>query len=135
MLIRLLEPEVVVETGTDKGLGTLLMARALQKNGKGRVLTLDIDPYSGSLIDLSKWPNIEILRGDSISLLPSIKKIDIFIHDSNHDPEYEFDEFCAIESALVEKSIVLSDNSHISDALYRWSEKQGRRFIFLKKNP
>lgn len=133
VLIRLLKPQVVVETGTDKGLGTLLMARALQKNGKGRVLTLDIDPFSGSLIDLSKWSNIEILRGDSLTLLPSLEKIDFFIHDSNHDPEYEFDEFCAIESSLVEQSIVLSDNSHISDSLHRWSEKHGRRFIFFKE--
>ncbi len=132
-LIRILSPEVVVETGTDKGLGTLIMARALQKNGKGKIITIDLDPYSGALLDLSKWTNIEILRGDAVTMLSSLKKIDVFIHDSNHDPDYEFAEFCAIETSIDEKSIVLSDNSHISDSLYRWSERHDRRFLFFKE--
>lgn len=132
-LIRILKPEVVVETGTDKGLGTLIMAHALQKNGKGKIFTIDSDPYSGSLIDLFEWSNIEILRGNSLALLESVESIDLFLHDSNHDPAYEFSEFVAIEKVLSDNSWVISDNSHISDSLLEWSRQQGREFIFFKE--
>jgi len=132
-LIRIFKPEVVVETGTDKGIGTLVMARALERNRSGKIFTLDSDPFAGALIDLNKWTNIEFLKGNSIKLLNEFKTIDFFIHDSNHDYSYEYSEFNSIEGKLSPSSVVLSDNSHISEALLDWSTKHGRRFYFFKE--
>jgi putative aminopeptidase FrvX len=50
-LVRIFKPNVVVESGTEKGLGSLIINRALEKNGIGQLHTLDIDIYAGSLFD------------------------------------------------------------------------------------
>ena len=44
-LVRIFKPNVVVESGTEKGLGSLIINRALEKNGIGQLHTLDIDIY------------------------------------------------------------------------------------------
>lgn len=134
-LIRILKPYLVVETGTDKGLGTLLIAQALKENGVGIVYTLDVDPYAGSLIEESKWNNIKVLRGDSLELLKEIKEIDLFIHDSDHSRNHEYLEYKTVEKNLSPYGVVLSDNSEYTDALLAWSLEKNREFISFKENP
>ena len=51
VIVRMLQPDHVVETGTHLGLGTCVIAAALLRNGHGRVTTIDIDADSGYLID------------------------------------------------------------------------------------
>lgn len=134
-LIRILKPEVVVETGTDKGMGTMLIAQALKKNGSGVVYTLDNDPYAGSLIDQNYWPNIKRLSGDSVENLNLIKNIDIFIHDSDHSYNHEISEYRAIANNISKSAIIISDNSEFTNALLDWSIKNNREFISFKENP
>jgi predicted O-methyltransferase YrrM len=133
VLVRILKPNVVVETGTDKGLGTLLIAQALKENGGGKVYTLDIDPFSGVLINQNYWDNIEVIKGNSVENLRLIKKIDMFIHDSDHSESHEKAEFESIQENLSDNAIVISDNSQFTDALLDWSNKNNRRFIFFKE--
>ena len=133
VLVRILKPNVVVETGTDKGLGTLLIAQALKENGSGKVYSLDIDPYSGVLINQDHWDNIELIKGNSVENLKMIKKIDMFIHDSDHSKSHEKAEFESIQDNLSTNAIVISDNSQFTDALLEWSNKNNRRFIFFKE--
>jgi cephalosporin hydroxylase len=45
-----MKPQLVVETGTEKGLGSLVLAEALIQNGSGRLITVDMEPSSGLLI-------------------------------------------------------------------------------------
>ena len=77
VLVRITKPAVVVETGTDKGLGTLLIARALKEKALGKVYQLDLDPSSGALVDKQYWQNIELLKGDSLENLEKIKEVDM----------------------------------------------------------
>jgi predicted O-methyltransferase YrrM len=132
-LVRILKPSIVVETGTDKGLGTLLIAQALKVNSHGKVYSLDIDPYSGVLIDKKFWGNIELLKGGSLDSLRKLEKVDMFIHDSDHNETYEMSEFESIQNSLSESSIVISDNSQFSEALLEWSNRNNRRFLFFKE--
>jgi predicted O-methyltransferase YrrM len=132
-LIRILKPEVVVETGTDKGLGTLLIAQALKENSHGKVYSFDIDPFSGILIDLKDWGNIELVKGDSIENLKKMEKIDMFIHDSDHSKNHEMSEYESIQKSLSTNSIVISDNSQFTSALLEWSTKNNRKFLFFKE--
>ena len=132
-LVRILKPEVVVETGTDKGLGTLLIAQALKENSCGKIYSFDIDPFSGVLIDLKDWENIELLKGDSIENLKKMGKVDMFIHDSDHSKNYEMTEFESIQKSLSDNSIVISDNSQYTPALLEWSTRNNRRFLFFKE--
>jgi len=43
-LIRALQPELVVETGTYKGLMARAIGESLKKNGHGRLITFEVDP-------------------------------------------------------------------------------------------
>jgi predicted O-methyltransferase YrrM len=130
VLIRIFKPRVVIESGTEKGLGSLIIGRALEKNGTGTLYTLDIDLYSGSLIT-SDENNIQTIIGDSLETIKSIENVDMFIQDSNHEYEFELLELNVIKSKLNDNSIVISDNAHESNALFIWSKQNSRNFVFI----
>ena len=135
-VVRALQPDHVVETGTDKGLGSLVIAAALLRNGNGILTTMDINPDSGFLISEPYASVTRIERGDSIALIAKLKEpVDLFIHDSDHSAEHEAAEFRAVESHLTGAAIVLSDNSHITGELPRWADATGRTFTFFREAP
>ncbi len=133
-IVRLARPQLVVETGTDKGLGSATLARALQRNGSGQLVTIDTNPAAGSLLNGTDLA--QVIIGNSLDILPSLQgEIDLFIHDSLHTRDHELAELAAIEGAISADSIVLSDNSHATDALPVWSQKVGRHFLFFAEKP
>jgi len=134
-LIRALRPEHVVETGTDKGLGSVVMAAALLKNGSGRLTTIDINPASGYLIGGAYAQVTTALIADSVAAISSMDcGVGLFIHDSDHSAEHETSELLALESKLLPKALVLSDNAHATDSLMRWAFDTGRRFLFFEEH-
>lgn len=137
---RALRPRVIVETGVDKGLGAVLLCAALLKNKEeghgGRYFGTDIDPEAGYLLSGPYKTVGEVLFGDSIMSLKSVKDpIDLFINDSDHSCDYEWREYQAIKDKITVQTIILSDNAHITDALERFSSEMKRRFIFFKEEP
>lgn len=132
-LVRAAKPALVVETGTDKGLGTCVIAAALLRNGSGRVVTIDLNPSSGYLIGPPYSDVVERQFGDSLTLLPNLSRVDVFIHDSLHTREHELAELSALD--LSPDAWVLSDNAHATDALATWAEFTGRRFQFYDERP
>ena len=134
-LIRIYKPKVIVETGTDKGIGSLLIQKALEKNGYGILYTLDIDRHSGSMFDESDLKKVRFLIGDSIESIKSINDVDLFIHDSDHSDEHERNEYLAVSPKLTQNALVISDNSHVTDVLFNWSKENNRNFIFIKESP
>ncbi len=134
-LVRALQPDVVVETGTHLGLGSCVIAAALLRNGHGRLTTIDIDPEAGYLI-AEPWANVIDRRiGSSVDLLVTMRDVNIFLHDSLHTYDYEAREFAAVEPNLRPDAIVLSDNAHDSRALSDWAERAGRHYLFFKEHP
>jgi predicted O-methyltransferase YrrM len=135
-MVRILRPEVVIETGVDKGLGSVLLAAALLRNGAGRLYGTDIDPTAGRLLSGKYAAVAELLFGDSIESLERFEgKIDLFINDSDHSAEYEAREYRTIASKLSDRAVVLGDNAHATDALVKWSEESGRNFVFWAEKP
>jgi predicted O-methyltransferase YrrM len=134
-LIRAKKPEVVVETGTEKGLGSIVIAEALLRNGIGRLHTIDVEPSSGLLIGGRYESVIERSIGDSLNLLQEIDQIDFFIHDSDHSAHHEAAELRTITRRLSRNAIVLSDNSHFTTQLAEWAEQSGFKFAFFKEEP
>lgn len=134
-LVRALEPEHVVETGTDKGIGSLVLARALERNGHGQLTTIDINDDSGYM--LAEAPPGLITRriGDSVSIIRELENVDLFLHDSDHSYEHEMAEFDAVYSRLTADALVLSDNSELTPALSDWADRIGRRFLFFAEEP
>lgn len=134
-LVRALRPQHIVETGTDKGLGSVVLAAALLRNGSGRLTTIDINEESGFLISGPYAAVTDRRIGSSIDVLSTLAGIDMFIHDSNHDPDFETQELIAVESRLTPGSMVLTDNSQSSTALFEWSLDRGRAFLDFRDEP
>jgi hypothetical protein len=134
-IVRAVQPDHVVETGTHLGLGSSVIAAALLRNGHGRLTTIDIDQESGYLIG-EPWASvIDRLTGSSIDLLGGLKDVGMFLHDSLHTYDYEAEEFAAVEPSLRPDAIILSDNAHDSSALSDWAERSGRHYLFFKEQP
>lgn len=104
-IIRLLRPMTVIETGIANGKSSSLILRALERNGAGRLYSVDLPTRQetagvaddglllagrspGWLVPnqlRSKW---EVHLGDARELLPRLKEaigpVDLFFHDSLH---------------------------------------------------
>lgn len=134
-LIRAIEPEHVVETGTHLGLGSCVIAAALLRNGHGRLTTVDVDADAGYLIT-EPWASVIDRRiGSSVDELKALKDVGMFLHDSLHTYDYETRELAAVEANLRPNAIILSDNAHDSGALSDWAERTGRRYLFFRETP
>lgn len=135
-LVRALRPAHVVETGTDKGLGSCVLAAALRRNGHGRLTTIDINPAAGYLIDGPYGAVTDLRVGDSVQVIRGGQApIDLLLHDSDHSPGHETRELAAAEALLSDAALVLSDNAELTDELARWAERRGRRFLFFDERP
>jgi len=134
-LVRILKPGLVVETGTDKGLGSVVLAQALMVNGEGRLVTIDIEPASGMLLTSRYDEVVTRITGDSITSLGALTSVDLFIHDSDHSAEHEEAEFRCVAPALSSTAVLVSDNSHATDVLDQLSREWSRNFLFFKESP
>jgi predicted O-methyltransferase YrrM len=135
-VVRALRPDHVVETGTDKGLGSVVLAAALLRNGRGRLTTVDINAEAGYLVAGPYAEVSSFIKGDSIELLASLgRDVGVFIHDSDHSAEHELRELNAVAPKLTPSARVLSDNSHATDSLVQWSSLTERRFLFFQEKP
>jgi hypothetical protein len=134
-LVRATQPDHVVETGTQLGLGSCAIAAALLRNGHGQLTTIDTDPEAGYLVE-EPWASVVDRRiASSVEVLGELRDVDMFIHDSLHTYEYESSELTAVQPNLNADAIVLSDNAHDSSALSDWAERTGRHYLFFKEQP
>jgi hypothetical protein len=139
-LVRLLRPRLVVETGTDKGLGACVLAAALRRNAAeghpGRYVGTDIDPKAGWLLRAPYAALGEIRYGDSIESLRKLEgEIDLFINDSDHSADYERREYETIAPILSPRAVVLGDNAHVTTELCDFAARTGRRFLYWPEWP
>lgn len=139
-LVRAMKPEIVVETGVDKGLGSVVLAAALLKNKAegftGQLYGTDINPEAGYLLTGEYQTVGKILYGDSIETLSKMTdKIDFFINDSDHSADYEYREYQTIKDKLSDNAIILGDNAHVTDKLSRFSIENDRDFLYFQEQP
>ena len=134
--VRILRPKIVVETGVDKGLGAVVLCRALERNAAegydGHYYGTDIEPSAGWLLDS---PFGTILRGDSIESLRALSDVDLFINDSDHSSDYEAREYEVMATRMARGGVMLGDNAHFTNELLKFSLKHGRRFAFWAEKP
>jgi predicted O-methyltransferase YrrM len=95
-LARHLQPERILETGVGRGLTTRVLLEALERNGSGRLWSVDLAPlleYSlgretAAAVPQRLYDRWTLLRGSSRRVLPTLVadlgRIDLFIHDSMH---------------------------------------------------
>jgi hypothetical protein len=97
-LVRAVKPRLVVETGIHHGLGSLVLLRALERNGQGELISFDLDPASGWLVPerlRSRWRPVfgDIERRLDEELTG--RRVDVFVHESSHDEALQRIEFAA----------------------------------------
>ena len=139
-MVRAAKPCLVVETGVDKGLGSVVIAAALMRNtaegDPGRLIGLDINLNAGYLLTKPYTQVGEMMYGDSLESIGRLQdKVDFFIHDSDHSAEHERKEFIAIEPKLAPNALVLSDNADCTDELLKFARRTGRQFLFFAEKP
>jgi predicted O-methyltransferase YrrM len=138
--VRATKPRVLIETGVDRGLGTMVLAAAVMRNDQegfpGVVFGTDIMPDCGHLLAEPYKSHCRILLGDSVETLKKFAEpVDIFLHDSDHRPEYEWAEFIAVEHCLHRGSIVMSDNSQQSRKMREFARRIGKSFLYFQDEP
>ena len=89
-LTRFYKPELIVETGTLLGRGTVALALACNENRRGRVVTCDIDSSS---LDKAKqylagFENVEFRNCSSLDL-PELGEADMIFSDSAYESRIE----------------------------------------------
>lgn len=140
-LVRARRSKTVVELGVDKGLGSCVLAEALRQNRAeghpGRLLAIDIDPAAGLMLRASEYAEFgEFVASDSIAFLQSFPgAIDLLVSDSDHSPDYEEREYEAARPKMSADGIIVADNAHGTDVLYRYAKKYGKRFLFFHERP
>lgn len=82
-LVYCLKPESVLETGTFKGYGSAAMAKALRKNGFGKLTTLEVEPIA------AKWGE-EMLRVNGLSSFAEVVNMDSLEYLSLTDQTFDF---------------------------------------------
>src|SRR4051812_28594469 len=139
-LVRASKPKIVVETGVDKGLGSVVLAAALMRNAQegqpGKLFGLDINPSAGYLLAPPYDEVGKIVYGDSLASIAAMSDpIDFFIHDSDHSEEHEWNEFQAVKPKLAKGALVLSDNSDMTSKLLEFAQQTGREFLYFAEKP
>lgn len=110
-VVRLLEPQVVVECGTYLGTGTIYMATGCSKS---IVVTIDKDIREN--IMLNRRSNIFLVKGDTIGAAKVVKeiignrKIGLLFLDSTHDGITPMNEFFAYQPFFDNVCIVACDD-------------------------
>lgn len=149
-LVRLMQPQIVVETGGTPGNSSAFILRAMERNGCGTLHTIDLPP-SGALdatrghggwihegLPVGKgsgWAVPEYLRprhrqhlGDAKDLLPQVlalvPQVDLFIHDSDHSYEHMLWEFTTAWPHVRPGGVVMSDDVDASAAWREFTTQQ-----------
>jgi predicted O-methyltransferase YrrM len=138
--VRALKPKLIVETGVDKGHGSMLLCAALARNAAegsaGHYIGTDINPAAGYLLRGAYASYGKIMYGDSIESLQTLREpIDIFINDSDHSEDYEAREYKTVEHLLSPGSVLIGDNAHVTDKLMMFAQETQRRFLYFHEQP
>lgn len=142
VLVRLIKPDIVMETGVGAGISSTYILRAMELNGKGKLYSIDLPDQTG----LSGWAVPDELRsrwslyqGSSIDLLSTVLNetgpIDIFLHDSDHSYEHMMFEFRTIWPYLKKNGIFLAHDVGRNDALFDFCRKTGISWTKVRTFP
>jgi predicted O-methyltransferase YrrM len=139
LLVRALKPRLVVESGVARGLGTCIIGAALRRNKAdgfpGRVLAIDFNPSAGGLF-LSPYSDYgTLVHRDVLEVLANQinSRIDLYIHDTTPDPNFEISEFGLVEPLLAPNSILVS--VWHTERLMDFARRSKRRYVMFQDEP
>ncbi len=147
VLCRLTEPQTIVETGVERGFSAAFILSALQKNGKGKLYSIDLPNQPGQELEKGKptgWIVPEDLRQrwqlilgasqvELPRLLAGLKKIDIFYHDSDHSYANMAFELSQAIAYMSPRGILVADDIQENTAFPDFSKMRNLRRTHIFK--
>lgn len=142
-VVRMLEPSIVVETGIGRGLSSLYILEALQRNAKGHLYSIELpslrrrsEESVGILVPQRLRSRWSLLWGPGIiemrKLRRRIENIDMFLHDSDHSYRNQIAEYRIALAWLAKGGMLVSDDVH-NDALLEASEAYGLGLVVTRQ--
>ncbi len=149
-IVKYVNPDTVIETGIGPGVSSTIILSAL---ANGTLYSIDVrDKLEngkpiGFLVPEELRHKWKVYIGESKVILPKIlnevKKVDIFLHDSEHTFENVMFELTTVWEKLGKGGIILIDNLDFTEAprvfsrnmgtnLYRLSEEAGGLGLIIK---
>ena len=155
-LVRLKKPNVVIETGVERGASSLFILQALEDNDSGILYSIDLPNMSyvsssgnklqgntkketsGICVPDSLRARWELILGNSKielpKLLEKLTEVDLFVRDDEHTFESMIWEFEQVFSHLSKNGVIFSDNVDINEAINIFSEKTESKKIILRRD-
>lgn len=154
-LVRKLRPKIVVETGVAAGESTGYILKAMHDNGFGKLYSIDLPfqwyIYGDHKLHLDSLPagkmpgylvpenikkNWQLILGNTYdrlpSLLSSLGKIDIFLHDSEHSDKAMMFEYKTSWPYIRNGGFLLSDDVSYTKAFNKFSKDKRLKSIIFK---
>ncbi len=152
-LVRLLQPEIVVETGGTPGTSSAFILQAMRQNGCGRLVTLDLPDWStitnpeseaekhwyahmpqhlppGWMVPGALQDRWEQVLGDARETLGGVMEtypeIDLFIHDSDHSYNHMLWEYRTAWPHIRAGGMLYSDDIALNTAFPEFAREVGQ---------
>ncbi len=116
---------MIIETGVANGITTNAIVKALEESGAhGELNSFDVLPETNkAYLGEGNW-NFHLLKATNThnqmkSVVSSLPKIDVWVHDSNHCYRWQKFEYLLALSVLKQNGILISDYIDASSA---WGE-------------
>ena len=145
IMTRVLKPEIVIETGVFEGYSSFSILSAMEKNNKGFLYSIDLpSPFlppgkqPGWIVPehLRKQWNLRL--GKSSDLLPrlleDVKKVDIFLHDSEHSYENMYWEYKTAWGYIRKGGLLLSHDVSQNAAFKDFAKHASEGYHYMLKN-
>lgn len=158
-LIRIIKPQVAVETGTANGYSTSFILKAMERNKKGMLYSVDFpeiegkdyspdefykekggavvpkNKTSGWLVPDGLKARLKLFTGRSQDVLPGILpelgEIDLFFHDSEHTYKAMMDEFHIAWRYLRDRGVLLAHDVNWNKAFTDYAKKMNSPPFFI----
>lgn len=121
VVVRMSRPRTVLETGVANGLSSTAILTALERNGTGRLYSIDPGEGVGCLIPdrlKTRWVLINRPSPEALFRFAGPEKVDLFHHDSLHLYHQMRTEFEAAALLGSERLVVMSDDVLANDAFH-----------------
>lgn len=154
---RLLEPEVVIETGCFTGRDSSVLLQALNRNARGHLYTIDLPAEEGRFSQIGRGSGLaeglepgflvpqtlrsrwSLIAGDVKHELPpllrEVSDIGLFFHDSHHTYSHMMWEYASIWPQLAESGIIVSDDIAWNTAFWDFAAGVGRPVVIHRSSP
>ncbi len=129
------QPDFVIETGTNFGGSSLFYASILKLIGKGRVITIDIKDKASGIDEIKSRLDLSITRviGDSVSnetykqmlSIAGANKTFFVILDSWHTKEHVLKELRIYSHLIHMGSYIIVEDTHVSGHPIKWKWGDG----------